>query len=140
VKKMISKKPLDLSHTISHVRDNAAGGTVVFFGTVRNKGKKGRVSALEYQVYRAMAERRMREIERVVRERWRVRKVEMAHREGILSVGEVSVVVAVSAEHRAEAFEASRFAIEAIKRSLPLWKREVGSKGRGRWVEGSPIE
>jgi molybdopterin synthase catalytic subunit len=69
-----------------------------------------------------------------------VKKIRMVHREGRLLVGEVSVVVAVSCEHRGDAFEASRYAIDRIKESLPLWKRETDAKGKRKWVEGTPIE
>jgi molybdopterin synthase catalytic subunit len=73
-----------------------------------------------------------------VMRRWPVKKVSMYHREGKLKIGEVSVVVAVSSEHRAEAFEACRYAINKIKTGLPLWKRER-VRGTHRWVEGKPI-
>lgn len=123
---------------IREVSDDSAGGTVVFIGTIRNRSKLGRVEGLEYEVYKRMAERRMKSIEAQVRKKWPVRKVRMVHREGRLRVGEVSVVVAVSSTHRAEAFEACRYAIEEIKTSLPLWKRER-VRGTARWVEGRPI-
>ncbi len=118
--------------------DDSAGGTVIFIGTIRNRSKIGRVEGLEYEVYKKMAEQRMKSIEAKVRKKWPVRKVRMVHREGKLKVGEVSVVVAVSSTHRAEAFEACRYAIEEIKTSLPLWKRER-VRGTARWVEGRPI-
>jgi molybdopterin synthase catalytic subunit len=72
--------------------------------------------------------------------KWPVKKVAMIHRYGDLKVGEVSVAVAVSSEHRGEAFEACRYAIDTIKRSLPLWKKEKWKGGRGGWVKGTRIE
>jgi molybdopterin synthase catalytic subunit len=87
-----------------------------------------------------MAGSRMLEIEQEVRKKWPVRKVSMVHRRGRLKVGEVSVVVAVSAEHRAEAFEAGRYVIDKLKRTVPIWKKETGSGGREEWIEGERLE
>ena len=123
---------------MSEVTDHAAGGTVVFIGTIRNRSEYGKVDGLEYQAYRKMAQKRMKVIGDEVMRKWPVKKVSMYHREGKLKIGEVSVVVAVSSAHRAEAFEACRYAIDRIKTGLPLWKRER-VKGTGRWVEGKPI-
>jgi len=86
-----------------------------------------------------MAEKRMKEIESTTRKRWPVVRLAMVHRYGRLRVGEISVAVAVSCEHRAEAFEAGRFAIDTIKKSLPLWKKEKFLSGKESWVKGAPI-
>jgi len=136
---MISKRSIDPVKVLNSVKDPSAGGTVVFVGTIRNRSEAGRVKGLEYQVYRDMAEKRMKKIEAEVKRKWPVSKVKMVHREGRLHVGEVSVAVAVSSEHRAEAFEACRYAIDRIKAVLPLWKKEK-VRGAARWVEGNPIE
>ena len=112
---------------------------MLFVGTVRNRSEGKSVTGLRYEVYREMAEKKMGEIEGQVRERWPVVNLAMVHRYGDLKVGEVSVAVAVSAEHRADAFEACRYAIDAIKETLPLWKKEKLKGGRELWVEGSPI-
>jgi len=98
------------------------------------------VEELTYEVYRGMAERRMHEIEDMVRKKWPVLKIAMVHRYGHLKVGEVSVAVAVSCEHRAEAFEACRYAIDTIKGTLPMWKKERFKGGVQKWVKGTPIE
>ena len=124
---------------LESVRDPSAGGSVIFLGTVRNRSEGKGVRGLEYQVYRKMAEKRMVQIENQVKARWPVRKVAMVHRYGALRVGDVSVAVAVSAPHRAEAFEACRYAIDTIKHSLPLWKKETFARGKGAWVQGEPI-
>jgi molybdopterin synthase catalytic subunit len=122
------------------VKDDSAGGTVLFLGTVRRKSEGRVVSGLSYEVYRGMAEKRMKEIESTIRKRWPVVRLAMVHRYGRLRVGDISVAVAVSCEHRAEAFEAGRFAIDTIKKSLPLWKKEKFLSGRESWVKGAPIE
>jgi molybdopterin synthase catalytic subunit len=121
------------------VKDDSAGGTVLFLGTVRKKSEGRGVTGLTYEVYREMAEKRMREIEATTRKKWPIVRIAMVHRYGSLRVGEVSVAVAVSCEHRKEAFEAGRFAIDMIKKSLPLWKKEKFLGGRESWVKGAPI-
>lgn len=136
---MITKKAIDPAKVLSEAMDDSAGGTVLFVGSIRNRSQAGSVAGLEYQVYRKMAEKKMKAIEAEVKRKWPVKRVKMVHREGKLKVGEASVVVAVSSEHRAEAFEACRYAIDRIKTSLPLWKREE-VRGRARWVAGKPIE
>lgn len=137
---MITSSPIDPARFLRSVRDRSAGGTVVFVGTIRSRNEGKPVTGLRYDVYRAMAEKRMLEIESQVKARWPVKKLSMVHRYGSLKVGEVSVAVAVSCEHRAEAFEACRFAIDAIKRTVPLWKKEMSRGARGAWVKGRPIE
>jgi molybdopterin synthase catalytic subunit len=124
---------------LSEVFADSAGGTVLFVGTIRNSGNKGRVDALEYQAYRPMAEKRIREIESETKKKWPIRRIRIVHRYGLLKVGEVSVVVAVSSEHRAEAFAACRYAIDRVKASVPIWKKEK-LKDTGFWVEGTPIQ
>jgi molybdopterin synthase catalytic subunit len=136
----ITRSTIDLERVLSSIRDDSAGGTVLFVGTVRNKSEGRKVSGLEYEVYRDMAERKMNEIEEKARDRWAVKKIVMVHRTGKLKVGEVSVAVAVSAEHRAEAFEACRFVIDSIKRTVPIWKMEDHPGGEQAWVKGSPVE
>ncbi|MDV3277088.1 MAG: molybdenum cofactor biosynthesis protein MoaE [Nitrososphaerales archaeon] len=136
--KITSKRILPL-RVLEEVMDDAAGGTVLFVGSIRSMSDAGRVSLLEYQAYTKMAEKRMKEIEAEVMKKWPVKNVRVVHRQGRLRVGDVSVVVAVSSEHRAEAFEACRYAIDRIKTTLPIWKRERIGR-RNRWVEGRPIE
>jgi len=120
--------------------DDDAGGTVLFIGTVRNQTDGRRVKGLEYQVYRRMAQRKTAKLEKEIRKRWPVKSITLIHREGKLKVGDVSVVVAVSAPHRGEAFDAARYAIDRIKDSFPIWKREKFKGGRYAWVKGIPIQ
>jgi len=122
------------------VGDRESGGTVLFVGTVRRRSSGNRVTGLTYEVYKEMAERKMDEIEKSVRKKWPVERMSMVHRYGDLHVGEVSVAVAVSCQHRAQAFEACRYAIDTIKRTLPIWKRERVVGGGENWVRGTPIE
>lgn len=136
----VTQKRIIPARVLESVHDNSAGGVVLFLGTVRNRSEGRAVIGLEYETYQEMAEKRLAEVEKEVRARWRVKKMTMIHREGRLRVGEVSVAVAVSSEHRAEAFEAARFAIDRIKTSAPIWKREVLRGGKKLWVDGIPIQ
>ena len=135
----LTRGRIDPAEVVNSVKDERAGGIVLFLGTVRSINEGRSVERLEYQAYRAMAEKKIREIEAEVRERWPVQRVKILHREGSLPVGEVSVAVAVSSEHREEAFEACRYAIGTVKHSLPVWKREKIVGGGDHWVEGEPI-
>ena len=136
----ITRQAINPARVLASVGDDKAGGAVLFVGTIRRKSGGKTVEGLTYEVYRGMAERRMREIEARVRKRWPVVKIAMVHRYGRLKVGEVSVVVAISCEHRAEAFEACMYAIDTIKGTLPMWKKERFSGGSQTWVKGTPIE
>ena len=140
MKSGIVRRPIDPSKVLESVIDPEAGGIVLFVGTIRNQIGARTVRGLEYEVYRPMAQRRFRELEQEIRRRWPVKSVTMIHREGKLKIGEVSVAVAVSAMHRREAFDAARYAIEQIKRSFPIWKREKLQGGRYSWVSGTPIQ
>jgi molybdopterin synthase catalytic subunit len=119
------------------VADPAAGATCVFAGTVRNRSEAGDVSGLVYEAWDELAERRLREVAGEMRSTWPVRRVALLHRTGALDVGETSVVVACSAPHRAEAFEACRHGIERLKQDVPIWKKEALATGDAHWVMGS---
>jgi len=110
-----------------------AGAVVPFVGVVRNTSLGHRIDYLEYHAYGAMAEREMRRIADAVRARWNA-PCAIWHRVGKLHVGEASIVVAVASPHRAAAFEACRFAIDAVKETVPIWKKEVAASGFW-WVE-----
>ncbi len=117
-----------------------AGGVALFLGVVRDNSEAGRVDEIDYEAYESMAEKELLQAEEEVKRMWpQTRKVNVIHRLGRLSVGEVSVAVAVSSPHRAEAFAACRQAIERIKHDAPIWKRERLADGTEVWVEGVPI-
>jgi molybdopterin synthase catalytic subunit len=132
----LTEERLDAAHALAFVADPAAGGLVLFAGTVRDHSAAGRVTALDYEAWGEMAESRMEAIGQEMFERWPVRKVALLHRTGRLDVGETSVVVCCSAPHRAEAFEAARHGIERIKRDVPIWKKERLDSGEAQWVMG----
>lgn len=111
------------------VSDDASGALVTFAGTVRDNARGKSVTALEYEAYPAAAEKMLAQIGDEIFERWGIRTVAIAHRYGLLHVGETSVVIAVSSAHRDAAFEACRYAIERIKAIVPIWKREMYQDG-----------
>jgi molybdopterin synthase catalytic subunit len=135
----ISEHTIDIEMLLENVKDNAAGATVLFLGTVRNHNDDYDVSAIYYEAYIKMAQETMTKIETEAIKRWNLKKFAAMHRIGNLKIGEVSVAIAVSSEHRAEAFEAGRYAIDRIKSEVPIWKKEIrGDKG-GVWAEGTQV-
>ena len=133
----ITSEPLRMEEATDFVADPAAGATCVFAGTVRNRSEAGDVTGLVYEAWDELADRRLREVAGEMRSTWPVRKVALLHRIGALDVGETSVVVACSAPHRAEAFEACRHGIERLKQDVPIWKKEGLATGEAHWVMGS---
>ena len=114
----ISEDPIDVEGLLANVKDDSAGASILFLGTVRNHNEGYDVSAIYYEVYMRMAEEAMAKIEAEAIKRWNLKKFAAIHRIGNLKIGEVSVAIAVSSEHRAEAFEAASYAIDQIKLEL----------------------
>ena len=133
----ITADPLSVDEALAHVADPAAGGTCVFVGTVRDRSDQGAVTGLTYEAWVDLAEARFRELADEVFAGWPVCRVALVHRTGELGIGEISVVVAVSAPHRPEAFEACRHAIERLKHDVPIWKKEALAEGDAHWVMGA---
>jgi molybdopterin synthase catalytic subunit len=133
----LTREPLDTAEAVRFVADPAAGGIVLFAGTVRDNSDAGEVTALDYEAWDEMVNRRLEAIGEEMFARWPVCRAALLHRVGRLEVGEVSVVVCCSGPHRAEAFEAARHAIERLKEDVPIWKKEQLESGDARWVMGS---
>ncbi|WP_162052523.1 molybdenum cofactor biosynthesis protein MoaE [Pontibacter pamirensis] len=133
----ISDKPLDISSCIDWVMSPDCGGIDVFIGTVRNATKGKEVTRLEFEAYRQMALNEMQKIAEQALEKWPVQKLLIHHRTGVLQVGEVPVIIAVAAAHRAAAFDACRYTIDTLKETVPIWKREVFEDGEV-WVAAHP--
>ncbi len=134
---LLSSEPLDVTHCINLVRSPDCGGIDVFIGTVRSQTKGKQVVRLEFEAYERMAVKEMRRIARQAIEQWPVHKIAAHHRTGILQVGEVPVVIAVSAAHRDAAFDACRYIIDTLKQTVPIWKKEVFGDGEV-WVAAHP--
>ena len=113
-------EPLSEKACIDAVADDAAGGTAVFIGTVRNQTKGKRVVRLEFEAFVPMAEKEMRKIAEYVEKKWEALHVAMHHRVGALEVGEVPVIIAVATPHRKAAFEACEYAIDTLKETVPI--------------------
>ena len=126
--------PLDAAALLALVASPHAGATVLFVGSVRDLTGPDVTEALEYHAYAAMAERVAAEVRAETLARFPVLGYAHAHRLGLLNVGEASVAVAASCPHRADAFDAARFAIDEIKRRVPVWKRDLPPGGRAEWV------
>src|SRR5437867_2700260 len=120
----ITRTPIALDRLIAAVGDPAAGAVVTFLGTTRNENAGRRVVRLEYEAFTRMAEREMRGLAATAARRWRLRRVAMVHRIGLVPVGQASVGIAVSAGHRVEAFAACHWLIDRLKEIVPIWKRE----------------
>ena len=129
--------PIDVNALIRPDGDGAAGGLVLFLGTVRNQTKGKDVVKLEYEAYGEMARL---ELEKIVDEgvrRFEVTSIDVVHRVGTLEHGEVAVAIAVRAPHRGAAFDACRFTIDTLKETVPIWKKEFFSDG-AVWVGDRP--
>jgi molybdopterin synthase catalytic subunit len=130
----VVEHPLSADAVAAMVDAPGAGGVALFSGVVRNETGGRPVKFLEYEAHAPMAEAKLREIGETVRARWPgVKRLAMLHRVGRLEIGESSVLIGVSAAHRAEAFEACRYAIDTLKRTVPIWKKEHFEDGEV-WV------
>lgn len=136
----ISDQPIDADGLRRRIAHPAAGGVVVFEGVVRDHHRGVAVAGLEYTAHASLA---MRQGGRILAEavaRWRLRAAVAVHRTGRLAVGDCAVWIGVAADHRGEAFDASRYIIDEVKRRLPVWKREWRPDGGVAWVDGVPLE
>lgn len=133
----ITAQSIDVSSCIDRVITPRSGGIDVFIGTVRNQTKGKKVLQLEFEAYEAMALKEMQLIADAMMAKWPLHKVVIHHRTGILQVGEIPVVIAVSAAHRDVAFDACRYAIDTLKQTVPIWKKEVFEDG-SVWVAAHP--
>jgi molybdopterin converting factor subunit 1 len=130
----ISEIALDEAEVVDRVAGDDAGGIVTFVGAVRDRSRGHSIKFLEYEAYPEMAEREMQKIVDEAAERWPGTRIAIAHRIGHLEIGDAAVVIAAAAPHRAEAFEACRFAIDTLKVTVPIWKKEVATDG-AYWVD-----
>jgi len=127
--------PIDPFIPAQHVRAGQDGATVTFDGFVRNESHGRRTLYLEYEAYESMALEKMRQIGEQLHQKFAIHRVAILHRLGRLEIGETSVFIAVSAPHRAAAFDACRYAIDTLKRTVPIWKKEYFEDG-AVWADG----
>jgi MoaE-MoaD fusion protein len=129
------REPIDMASLTRHIRAGDDGAIVTFDGFVRNQSRNRATLYLDYEAYESMALSKMREIGAQLHEKYRIHRVAMVHRLGRLKIGETSVFIAISAAHRAAAFDACRFAIDTLKRTVPIWKKEYFEDGVV-WADG----
>lgn len=129
----ITDQPILVNDCIEKVVRAEAGAINTFIGTVRELTKGKRTLFLEYQAYISMAEKMLEQIGNEISERWPGASTAIAHRTGRLDISDIAVIIAVSTPHRNEAFEASRYAIERIKKMVPIWKKEHWEDG-AKWI------
>ena len=126
---------LSIDEAYAAVRRDGCGAVALFVGTVRDHHDGKKVVSISYSAFVEMAEKEFAKIALEIRSKWKVGEIYIAHRTGKLEIGDASVVIAVSSAHRAEAFEACRHAIEALKKLAPIWKEEFYDSGKA-WISG----
>jgi molybdopterin synthase catalytic subunit len=138
----VTNKPLVLQELIEFVTDPEAGAITTFIGTTRNNNDGRKVIALDYEAYAEMAEKELVRVGEEAKKKWPICRMAIVHRLGPVQITEPSVMIAVSAAHRDATFAACRFAIEEIKRTVPIWKKEVYEGGEV-WIgtqSGQPLQ
>lgn len=134
----IAKEPINIQSVIDKVVQREAGAITTFIGTVRELTDGKKTLFLVYEAYEAMAVKKLAQIGAEIEQRWQGARVAITHRVGRLDITDVAVVIAVSTPHRADAYEANRYAIERIKEIVPIWKKEHWENGE-EWV-GNQLE
>jgi molybdopterin synthase catalytic subunit len=134
----LTRSTIDAERIVAAAKHAEDGAVVVFDGIVRNHTRGRRTLHLDYEAYEEMAVKKMQELAREARARFGVRHVTMIHRLGRLEVGETSVLIVVASAHRAKAFEACRWLIDTLKKTVPIWKKETFVDGTV-WAAGEPF-
>ena len=132
----IVREEINLEDLRRRSQDPQAGAVLIFCGDVRNHNQKKEVSFLEYEAHEKMAHKQIKKIIEHAQQKWELHQVEVIHRLGKLAVTDCSIAIAVSTSHRNEAYEASRYIIDTIKHSVPIWKKEHFVNGVSNWSEG----
>jgi molybdopterin synthase catalytic subunit len=134
----LTREAIDAEKLVAEAKHGEDGAVVVFDGIVRNNTRGRRTLHLDYEAYEEMAAKQMAELAAQARERFGVRQVTMVHRLGRLAIGETSVLIVVASAHRGQAFEACRWLIDTLKKTVPIWKRETFADG-AVWAAGEPF-
>ncbi len=134
---LLTEDQLSPSQCESFIADDAAGGHVIFIGTVRNNTSKKTVLYLDFEAYGSMAEKEMKKIAEQAASKFNVFHIVIHHRIGKLKIGEIPVIIGVSSAHRKAAFEACEYCIDTLKESVPIWKKEFFEDGEV-WVAAHP--
>jgi molybdopterin synthase catalytic subunit len=134
----LTRDSIDAEKIVAEAKSGGDGAVVVFDGIVRNHTNGRKTLYLDYEAYEEMALRQMRELASKARERFAIRQVTMVHRLGRLDIGETSVLIVVASAHRSAAYEASRWLIDTLKQTVPIWKKETFADG-AVWAPGEPF-
>lgn len=134
----LTRDPIEAKKLVSEAKDGADGAVVVFDGIVRNNSRGRQTLHLDYEAYEEMASKQMQQLAREAQTRYGVRHVTIVHRLGRLKIGETSVVIVVASAHRAQAFDACRWIIDTLKKTVPIWKKETFVDG-AVWADGEPF-
>jgi molybdopterin synthase catalytic subunit len=134
----VTTDPIDGATLLGGATAPGDGAALLFLGVVRNRNEGREVVQLEYEAYAPMAEAEMERIASEAAERWETGAISIVHRVGRLEIGEASVAIVVAAPHRGDAYEASRYVIEELKKRVPIWKREGYVDGPSEWLRGHP--
>ena len=139
IRTAIVRRPIDVAAMMAEIQDPANGATVLFLGHVREVNDGRAVTGIEYTAYGEMAERELASIAHDAAAATGVSDLLIEHRLGALQLGDASIAIVAAHAHRARAYEASRFAIEEVKKRLPVWKRERYVDGTSEWVNAHGI-
>jgi molybdopterin synthase catalytic subunit len=134
----LTRDPIDAHHLVASAKHGTDGAVVVFDGIVRNNSRGRQTLHLDYEAYEDMALKQMNDLAAEARASYKVRHVTIVHRLGRLLVGETSVLIVVASAHRAQAYDASRWLIDTLKRTVPIWKKETFVDG-AVWADGEPF-
>ncbi len=130
----LTPEPIDVQKVIDAAYSEDCGAVATFIGTVRNHSRGKDITRLEYDAYPEMALKMIRRIVAEAQTKWPVRRVAVSHRTGVLQIGEIAVVIAVSTPHRGESFAACQYIIDRLKEIVPIWKKEVATDGE-TWID-----
>ena len=133
----ITSEKLSLEECYEFVTDDSCGGIVAFVGTVRDSTQSKEVTQLDFSTYKPMALKEMQHIAEIAIKKFEIKKMAIHHAEGMLQIGDIPVIITVGSPHRKAAFEACEFAIDALKETVPIWKKEYFSDGEV-WVNAHP--
>ena len=132
----IIRNEIDIEELRLRAQHKQAGAVLIFCGDIRNHSQKQEVSFLEYEAHESMALKQIKNIVKEAKKKWQLHKVEVIHRLGKLAIKDCSIAIAVATSHRAEAYEASKYIIDTIKHTVPIWKKEFFVNGDSKWSKG----
>ncbi|MFN7181886.1 MAG: molybdenum cofactor biosynthesis protein MoaE [Planctomycetota bacterium] len=136
----ITEKPINVAKLLKETENKKAGACVVFIGTVREKGENGEVTGITYEAHKKLAAIRIQELEKYVETKISDSRCRIIHRIGYIPLGQESIAIIIRTPHRKEAYKMSRFIIDRIKRTVPIWKKEHLKSGVQEWVKGKKLE